>query len=121
MSVKETFIMTYVCDKCGHRWLPKKEHTIEGINLKEVNEKEEDLVKNLKTPKICPKCKTKKWNIEGLKKTKTFRTKRKEVLKTIDKLKKELAFHNRALASTQNMIDAGNTYLKELEEGLKVN
>ena len=43
MAVVEKSVTGYVCDKCGHDWIPKKE----TVGL----------------PKICPECKTHLWNV----------------------------------------------------------
>ena len=36
-------VYAYLCERCGHRWLPNSLHTTEE-------------------PKVCPKCKSYYWN-----------------------------------------------------------
>jgi len=157
MPTEMIFIDTYVCDKCGHNWVSKQKNSIKNLSLqscnkisKEMNKNEKNFEKtqefkkkyNLKEPKICPHCKSKKWNesktiggidkdmIKAIEKAKgkecadSVRCRidkdfhKKKVLEEIDRLKKEIENHILKAKLTANAIKSGEAYLKELEKEL---
>jgi len=157
MPVETLFIDAYVCDRCGHKWVSKQKNSIKNLSYessKKVNEEMKKVGKdfdknqefkkkyNLKEPKICPKCKSKKWNddkiigepskdmikiIEKAKGKETadvFRCRidkdfhKKKVLEEIDKLKKEIEGHKSRMKQTEEVIKSGEVYLKSLEKEL---
>lgn len=52
----------YVCDKCGHKWVTKSQKSVG--KYKDYEKVKVDL--RIKKPKMCPKCKSQKWNYLGL-------------------------------------------------------
>jgi len=51
MGIIEKTITAYVCERCGHEWIPRKE--------------------NAPLPTVCPKCKSPYWNKPRAKKLKS--------------------------------------------------
>ena len=128
----------YICDKCGHKWVTKDSKSVKG------EEDTEKIRNELKTkkPKICPKCKSKKWNYLGLNMEKdkelnelykkefseeelkmikcredvNFRI--KIVKEEIQQKEKEIKEHNNRIKSDQELLKLGEKILRDLKEEL---
>ncbi|OGJ12412.1 hypothetical protein A3K82_02610 [Candidatus Pacearchaeota archaeon RBG_19FT_COMBO_34_9] len=131
----------FICDKCGHKWITKKERAIE--NRKDSKKIQEEFDNNPIKPKICPKCKTKKWNYLGvsitnsmtkellklykkqygkevadfIKESHDLKFRKKRLVKEIEKIKKDLS--NPQLKNDKKFIENGKKLIKEFEEMLK--
>lgn len=126
----------YSCDKCGHKWVTKNAVKIESS--KDVNNTEKN------KPKICPKCKSPKWNYLGLKSDKldkeflnlypeedrklvaegdkinrdiSYRI--KKVKEEIEKNEKDIKWIKESISRDKSLLALGNKCLNELREELK--
>lgn len=131
----------FVCDKCGHKWITKDEKAV-GKNDNSEKIKEE---LNKKKPKICPKCKSPKWNYLGLHSDKIFSDKEviskipkedkkiyvemiklknlnyriKKVKEDIYRVEGDIKNIKNSLESNKNFLKSSESYLKSLREELQ--
>lgn len=47
MTISEKLVTVYLCDRCGHEWIPRNA----------LDRRDED-----ELPTVCPKCKSPYWN-----------------------------------------------------------
>lgn len=132
--IKTTFVRVYGCDKCGHRWTPKKIDSLSG----KFSLEEQDAFLSKNFPKICPKCKSPRWNEQGKKPGKQHDKKtlalvaKKYGQETADMLRAEhdTAFHKKMILaemekvkgemdSAKRLYETSTEYYKDLQKELE--
>jgi hypothetical protein len=125
--------------KCGHMWITKKEKPYHNkIDEKRIQEE----LDKTPFPKICPKCKTKKWNYlkmgmtdsmtkellklykkqygkevaDFMRESHDLKFKKKRLVEEIEKIKKDLSIPE--LKNDKKVMENGKKLIKEFEEML---